>query len=255
MTLVAADVLKAPVGHELCVELAHEPFESVARWTERQFYAELVQAALRVSTRSESTLVAWTESELLPSAELVASRMNGGWFAQEELTAPQAWLSNSKQARAPTVTSVSTGRLRHKPHGALWTSSFLSDGSSGWDPMLESGYLGDTPYRYRWALFFDPSAVRVCMIDGPARYTALCDRYPRRAVDRTVSVDWALAARELDAVHLTPRGLLLAQAVTAPSQHGLCRLEGWDAECTAWFRLPPSCRLDERTELLPSTLE
>lgn len=77
--------------------------------------------------------------------------------------------------------------------------------------MLESGYLGDAAYRYRWALFFDPEAVRVYRIDGPASYAALCDRYPRRAVDGTVSADWALAARDLDAVK-TSAGIVSAKS-------------------------------------------
>ncbi|WP_191302289.1 hypothetical protein [Lentzea cavernae] len=82
---------------------------------------------------------------------------------------------------------------------------------------------------------FDPSAVRVHHLDDVEDYLRLVTRHPR-TVDGTAHVDWEAAAAELDAVHLTARGLLRIGGLAVDTAAGTACLTGWNAECTAWLR-------------------
>jgi hypothetical protein len=122
-----------------------------------------------------------------------------------------------------------------KPVGALWTSSFLPDGTSMWQWSEWAEFGRD---RRLFTVTFDPTDVRLFTIGSPADYERLVRRYPRSSAGRA-QVCWTRAAEDLDAVHLSVPGLLTAQHVPVVTPHGTAVLTGWDAESTAWLRLPP----------------
>lgn len=126
----------------------------------------------------------------------------------------------------------------------LWTSSYGAEGN--WlDYMDKSAWYPQNPGGPEawifWLLEVDPAA-RVYEIDGLADLLELCRRYPTTkqrseypfdTAPRDITVDWAAAARDLDAVHLTYTGHLQTQM---PRDDALPDLAGWDCECTLWFR-------------------
>lgn len=91
--------------------------------------------------------------------------------------------------------------------------------------------------RRLFALTFDPADVRLYSIGSPADDERLVNRYPR-AMDNHTQVHWTRVAEHFDAVHLTVSGLLTAQHVPIATPQGAAMLTGWDAESTAWLRLP-----------------
>ncbi|MFD4641626.1 hypothetical protein ACFWN2_30255 [Lentzea sp. NPDC058436] len=210
----------SPVMRELVSRFADDPAR-VDAWTDSELYAEIVLAASVVAGGSPAGT--WSDA----AAERIGERMGAGWFAGVALTSPQL-----HHGPVPVV-RVTNGDPRsvvgQKPRGALWTSSRLPDGSTGWS-LLDHG-------REPVEVDFDPHEVRVHHLDGIKDYVRLVARHPR-TVDGTAHVDWEAAATEFDAVHLTARGLLRIEGLVVDTPAGTACLTGWNAECTVWLRAP-----------------
>ncbi|OLT00101.1 hypothetical protein BJF90_07370 [Pseudonocardia sp. CNS-004] len=131
--------------------------------------------------------------------------------------------------------------IGEKPAGALWTSSFLPDGRSAWVLGEASAYPEAS--RSLFTVHFEQQAVRGHVIAAPEHYCDLVMWYPRPMPDGRVLVDWLAAAADIDAVRLTPAGLVFAQSVRVRTPYGVAQLRGWDAESTAWLNRPPGFRV------------
>ncbi|USX49966.1 hypothetical protein [Lentzea sp. HUAS12] len=210
----------SPVLRELVSRFADDPAR-VDAWTDSELYAEIALAASVVAGGSPPGT--WSDA----AAARIGERMGAGWFADVSLTSPQL-----HHGPLPVV-RVTNGEPRsvvgQKPQGALWTSSRLPDGSTGWSLFDHD--------REPVEVVFDPEEVRVHHLDDVGDYTRLVARYPRTAAG-TAHVDWEAAAAELDAVHLTARGLLRIEGLVVDTPAGPACLTGWNAECTAWLRAP-----------------
>ncbi len=167
-------------------------------------------------------------------------RFNYGWFADRLLRSPQSRYSAT--ASMPSVTLAeqpdSDAVFWRKPVGAMWTSSFLPDGTSAWQYGEAAEYSGAG--RRLYSVHFDEDAVRTFLIDSLDDYRELLTEYPRRYQDGSAGVDWARVADDFDAVRFTARGLAVVDGVPLAVGRGTARLEGWDHESTAWLRSPPS---------------
>ncbi|GGM80250.1 hypothetical protein GCM10011609_15190 [Lentzea pudingi] len=169
--------------------------------------------------------------ELDSIAAAVLRRVSNG-----PLSAPRSPQARFARNAVPSaVTLIDQPTQDDKPAGALWTSSFLPDGTSMWQWGEWAEFGHDRPLH---ALAFDPADVRLCTIGSPADYERLVNRYPRQTSPHA-QVHWTRVAEDFDAVHLTVTGLLTAQHVPIATPHGTAVLTGWDAESTAWLRLPP----------------
>jgi len=230
------DGVSSPVLIELCLLLreffgAADVVDHVDQLADADLYQHIVFAAsLRHSGRPFD---ARRVPELDPIAAAVMRRVSTGSLAATSPRSPQARFA--QDAAPPVVALVDRPVADDKPVGALWTSSFLPDGTSMWQWGEWAEFGRD---RRLFALAFDPADVRRYAIGSPADYERLVSRYPRATNDHP-QVHWTRAAEDFDAVHLTVSGLLTAQHVHIATPHGAAMLTGWDAESTAWLRLPP----------------
>lgn len=208
----------APVMRELVSRFADDPAR-VDAWSDSELYAEIALAASVVAGGSAPG--AWSDD----AAERITRRTGSGWFAAVTLTSPQVHYG------ALPFVRVTNGDPRsivgQKPQGALWTSSRLPDGSNGWT-LFDQG-------RELVEVTFDQRRVRVHQLDDVDDYVRLVTTYPR-TIGGTAHVDWVAAAAELDAVHLTARGLLRIEGLPVDTPAGTACLAGWNAESTAWLR-------------------
>ncbi|CCH29202.1 hypothetical protein ABZ816_38485 [Actinosynnema sp. NPDC047251] len=179
--------------------------------------------------------------ELDHIAAAVLLRLSTGSLGDTSLRSPQARYAADATPR--TVQVADGPASPDKPVGALWTSSFLPNGTSMWQwgELAEFG-----PDRQLFTVTFDPTGSRVFTINSPSDYGRLVTRYPRSS-DGRAQVCWTRAAEDLDAVHLTVPGLLTAHHVPVETPHGTATLTGWDAESTAWLHLPPHLRTTPTT--------
>jgi len=120
-----------------------------------------------------------------------------------------------------------------KPSGGLWTSPLVDRDGEAWSPWLEwcFGEMESVLAQPRWRLDPDPAA-RIARIDGVPDLAALVARYPYAGApwaDFWPEIDYAAAAADLDAIHLTERGQH-ATRFSVPS------LYGWDCACTLFLR-------------------
>jgi hypothetical protein len=219
-----------PVMRELVSRFADDPAR-VDAWSDSELYAEIALAASVVAGESSVHEHLWNNA----AAERINARMNSGWFADGRLGSPQAhYRDPGSTLRAVNVTNGDPRSIiGQKPQGALWTSSHLPDGSNGWS-IFEQGRA-----RELVDVKFDPHRVCVHHLDDIQDYVALVTRYPRTA-EGNAHVDWVAAAADLDAVHLTARGLARIEGVVRDTPFGAACLAGWNAECTAWLRSPPA---------------
>lgn len=236
MTDHVFDGVSSPVLIELCLLLRGffgdtDLVGHVDRLTDDDLYGHIAFAASQ--RYSGRTFTARRVPELDPTAAAVMRRLSTGPLAATSPRSPQARFA--RHATPAAVTLVDRPTPDDKPAGALWTSSFLPDGTSMWQWGEWAEFGRDRPL---FALTFDPAGVRLCTIGSAADYERLVNRYPR-SIDNHTQVDWIRAAEHFDAVHLTVSGLLTAQHVPVAAPHGTAMLTGWDAESTAWLRLPP----------------
>ncbi|MDX3656412.1 hypothetical protein PV646_03745 [Streptomyces sp. ID05-26A] len=219
--------VSSPVLLELCGFIGDEVL--LDRLADEDLYRHITFAASQ--RHSGRAFTARRVPELDAIAAAVMRRLSSGPLSATAPRSPQSRFARSAVPSA--VTLIDRPTQDDKPAGALWTSSFLPDGTSMWQWGEWAEFGRDRPLH---ALAFDPTGVRLCAIGSPADYERLVNRYPRPASTR---VDWPRVAEDFDAVHLTVTGLLTAQHVPVATPHGPAMLTGWDAESTAWLRLPP----------------
>jgi hypothetical protein len=207
---------------ELVRRFADDPAR-VDAWSDSELYAEIALAASVVAGGTSEPGV-WSSA----AAERITRRMRSGWFADVTLKSPQAHHGDPDR---PVVVTNGDPRsiVGQKPQGALWTSSRLPGDSTGWSLFEHAREPVD--------VHFDPHQVRVHQLDDIEDYVRLVARYPR-VHHGEAHVDWVAAATDLDAVHLTARGLLRIEGVPLDTPSGTACLAGWNAESTAWLHSP-----------------
>lgn len=233
----------APIARELLHDLLIEQYTSVQLESldATALYKTAVGHALSLSAQGREVALTppWppelrgeTDVPIEALADvLLRSSVTAGWSATWEQS-PQLWVSESAQAPIATIRSKPA---EGKPEAALWTSSMLSDGTSAWLPVAESGVIAASDVRYVWQIEFRRDA-QVFEIRSAQDWRRLCDRYGRVGPHSLLHPDWQAVSEEYDGVHLSIDGLVCGQGV--PVSHGgsTSLLWGWDAECTAWLR-------------------
>lgn len=166
------------------------------------------------------------------------------WLSGDGIDSPQGVFTESSKLKAISIENPVDSRYGDKPEGAFWTSSYLPDGSSAWARSEDSEFPGwNRPLRN---FTFEPlPEAAVFLIGSPADYQELVTIYPRQVENGQVAVDWPRVADDYVAVRLTAAGLALAQHYRVVTAVGAARLTGWDAESTAWLRLPHGARLSD----------
>ncbi|CAM05271.1 hypothetical protein SACE_6098 [Saccharopolyspora erythraea NRRL 2338] len=173
--------------------------------------------------------------------EKVETRLRQGWFAEPRLASPQSrYASGSELPPVELESDEADPAVASKPRRAVWTSSFLPDGTSVLDlgrPVVpKSG-------RRLYSVRFDPSGVDAYTIDELQGWCRLVESYPVECTDGMIGVSWTAVARDFDVVHLTARGLVHAQGVVVETAAGPSVLRHWDAESSAWFRFPANTEI------------
>jgi hypothetical protein len=231
----AAEELAGPVLIELC-RLLESRLDELDRVSDVDLYSEVVFAASLQHSREN--FVPRPAPDLARAASLILPRLRSGWFANTVPASPQA-----HHCTTTTVAEVSLHDgdascvFAEKPLGALWTSSYLPDGTSAWHWGERAEFGSD---RAILPVAFDESRTRIFTVDQPADYSELIHRYPRPLDDGRALVMWTEVARDFDAVHLSTHGLVTTHHVGFTTRHGHAVLRGWDAECTAWLHQPPA---------------
>lgn len=183
------------------------------------------------------------DGRLESMAEKLNSLLSSGWLEESDLRSPQTVFATTSSIRAVNIqNSRADGEFADKPEGALWTSSLLPDGRSAWE-RVEASEFGHLDRRL-WYFYFagvDPDVI--FHIRTVLDYVQLISEHPRRASGGRVLVDWRSAARSYSAVHLTAAGLARAQNFRVETDLGVAELRGWDAESTAWLRMPAQAEL------------
>lgn len=176
----------------------------------------------------------WWFGPLDRSAQITAERWGEGWRASNPVPpkrVPSQW---ERYARKPGW-SQPTSTLRN---GA---TSFLYNMAVGTGDLF-----GLSPPVYCDRLQIRPDA-RIYEVDGTDAWHRLCTTYPARfeppvesenvVVSHGLIVpDYAAAARDWDAVHITIGALLTAAQVRVDGDDGWSMLWGFDAEMSIWMR-------------------
>lgn len=134
------------------------------------------------------------------------------------------------------VSRVPPVENRHfiKPKWGLWTSTYDAERhTSAWVDWCLAEEFGDVTAGSWFVLTPDPSA-RVFVIDGLAALEHLTDNYPEPGTEAYTRrffacLDFERLAQEYDAIHMTEAGQWATRYSTP-------NLNGWDVECTLWFR-------------------
>jgi len=167
------------------------------------------------------------------------------WFAELDRQR-QEWMSTADLA--PDVSSFhpdlrSYGAGITKPRRALWTSTSVGEGSSGWLHYVPWGEDRREPRYHRWRLEVLPTA-RVYEVHGPQAWQALCLvypapsclAYPRETPAALIEPNWQLVAQDWDGIHLSASGLLTTERVRWGRPGAQTHLFGWGVESTVWLR-------------------
>lgn len=181
------------------------------------------------------------------------------WFApldrgRQLITEFAEWTLATPVLAPPDRPPTGWERYAQKPDWGILTSTDVT--GTGISSLLvgcseTAGDLGPlslpTP-RHRVLVSAD---ARVFQVDGPLAWRRLCLSYPVAGNHEIAPVghdfptsgdngqivpDFAAAARDWDAVHLTLGGLLTAVQVRLDGPEGWTWLHGWDAEHTFWLR-------------------
>ncbi len=162
---------------------------------------------------------------------------------------PQIHQGTIGELRAPCVGNREP--LSALPNGAFWTSTPITDDDT-WT-LCGENLSRESP---RWAVHFDVASVRVARIDSARDWAHLIDSHAATA-NGCRYPDWPAIAECVDAVHLSPAGLLLAHpkisatlfTTTDGSGHANSRagpyasVADWSAVSTAWLRKPPGVEI------------
>ena len=167
------------------------------------------------------------------------------WFAQLDRKR-QEWMSSA--GLAPDASSFhpdlrSYGAGITKPRRALWTSTSVGEGSSGWLHYVHWGEDRWEPPYLRWSLEVLATA-RVYEVHGPQAWQTLCLAYPASSrlaypvetPAALVEPDWQGVARDWDGIHLSVGGLLTTERVRWGRPGAQAHLYGWGVESTVWLR-------------------
>jgi hypothetical protein len=175
-------------------------------------------------------------------AQRLDAILAAGWHAGEEFGSPQTIYTSHRTLSPVRVANPRGVGDSDKPDGALWTSSRLPDGASAW----ERSELSEFPELRRSCALFTfelASDEEVFQIRSVRDFERLVIEHPRVIEPGRVGVDWEVLSARYVAVNLTSAGLARVQNFRIAISDGVAELSGWDAECTAWLRLPKSCGL------------
>lgn len=181
-------------------------------------------------------------------ARALDTQLDRGWLAGEFLQSPQSVYTASAELRKISARNPENWLLGDKPAGAFWTSSILPDGVSAWERTEWSEF----PTLRREVKYFHfrlDEREYVYTIRNLSDYRELVTRYPRQVEEGRVAVDWVRVADDFVAVHLTASGLARVQCYRIDTGIGSAMLSGWDAESTAWLRLPSFAQVSEQTQV------
>ncbi len=238
------DITSTPVGTRMLDDLVGDGFardRSVDDCSEARLYEFVTRAAVEVSSEKWSAapgrFTPWekrvSEAEGGRLARAVVACAAADWWSDWFGARPQVWIG--REFSAPADDIVWPG-LAGKPPSAIWTSSAVAGLPSAWWPVLREGADSAPPDGPQaiWRLTAHPEA-RVYEIRTPADWRWLCEAFPGPAVDGWVTPGWETATDLFDGIHLTVEGLIRCQGVEVETEHGVAKLDHWDAESTAWL--------------------
>jgi hypothetical protein len=244
------------------------PAEDMARWLQALSTREASSDCFdSLTTERLSELIAQCGAELTPywdgyhqqAEALLASSASLRPCAEHLLQAPgtdtwfadldrkrQEWMSTASPAPGassfhPDVHSYGAGIT--KPRCALWTSTSVGEGSSGWLHYMARGEDRWEPPYHRWRLEVLP-ATRVYEVHGPRAWQALCLAYPApsrlaypiETPAALIEPNWQAVAQDWDGIHLSTGGLLTTERVRWGRPGAQTHLYGWGVESTVWLR-------------------
>ncbi|WP_157355970.1 hypothetical protein [Saccharopolyspora erythraea] len=223
----------SPLLRELCDRFREDPSE-LDRIGDVDLYAEIVFSGSALHDPNGPPDPG--EQVEASVAGKVAQRLQRGWFTMEGLPCPQARYSASLALPKFRLWDPEDWvGMASKPHAAFWTSSFLPDGTTAWDWAESKLAKWQQRKRYRSSTRTLPSYTRSIRLED---YLRLVHAFPVQTSDGRVNVDWRGVVGSLDAVHLSAGGLLYAEGVASEVQGAPTTLSGWEAESTAWLRIP-----------------
>jgi hypothetical protein len=246
----------------------HSSAEDMARWLQALSTREASSDRFdSLTTERLSELIAQCGAKLTPywdsyqqqAEALLASSVSLRPFADDLLQVPgtatwfanldrmrQEWMSTASPAPGsssfhPDLHAYGTGIT--KPRHALWTSTSVGEGSSGWLHYVLWGEDRWEPPYHRWRLEVMPEA-RVYEIHGPRAWQALCLAYPAPSFlaypvetpEALIEPNWQAVAQDWDGIHLSSGGLLTTERVRWGRPGAQTHLYGWGVESTVWLR-------------------
>ena len=270
---IAARLLRCPVGCAFLLTIARDDIPVARAVTPPQAFARAAVALNALNPWSvdfEETVTAALSrgAELAGLAREVAAHPASRWWAEPLDRARQALVRDDTPPPPPARQTLASrilagvfhrvkrdsSRAAASPSNTRWEdyaqrptewriTSTLRGGYSCLDTAIASG-VGDWPeveLQRRFAAEIDESA-RVCEINGPAGWHALCVAFPSINEDPnspagagSLSPDWGRVAAQWDGVHLTFLGLLTAPFVRHATAAGTTMLWSWDTEGTIWL--------------------
>ena len=208
----------------------------------------------RQSYRAQTEVLLTYGSSLRPFAEcLLEAPGTASWFVDLDRKR-QEWVSPT--ALAPVSSSFSpdlhpVGSGITKARGTLWTSTSLSNSSSGWLHYMRGGAERRLPPYHRWHLDVLPTA-RIYEVHGPQAWHTLCLSYPapsclayqvglpealiRGTLNGFIEPNWQGVVQDWDGIHLSVGGLLTTERVIWGEPGAQTHLFSWDVESTMWLR-------------------
>jgi len=156
----------------------------------------------------------------------------------------QTWIHDLGTPEVPvpfTVDLRSDPLAPSRPWRALMTSTRVGPLAGMWLFNAWEG-IRQPPFSV-WRVPIRKTA-RICEIHSAGDWRRLVERFPRQVEDQRVP-DWRAVADDLDGVHLSMAGFLVASHATT--------LRGWDSECAVWLRpvFGPPERLPDWTAPVP----
>ncbi len=160
----------------------------------------------------------------------------------------QRWIATGKPEHVPAMTPQPSAERFVAAEAALiepsakpfdvgmYTCTAVGGGQGMWRAYLDlnrDSTLFPPPWRV-WALRAAPD-VRVREITSATAWAAFVCHYPRRG-GSLLYPDWASAARDLDAVHMTLPAIVATQGLCLTIATGLIAAPYWDVESTLWLR-------------------
>lgn len=228
-----------PLLRALCERFADD-LREVDSINDAELYAEVVFS----ESATSSDRCGGGDEELASSDLLsrVESRLNSGWFAERAIPHPQARYASGPELQVVDLWEPEDWPgMAAKPHGALWTSSFLPDGAPAWswgEPKVARGSKRDC-----YELHFRADEVEAYTIDSLPDYLELVRGFPAFTSDGKINVHWSRVAKVFDAVRLSARGLVHTAGVESEVKGRPTVLHGWESESTAWLTVPPGAAL------------